>query len=125
VRDLLAAEGRRHWEGAATHTLSQGQRHYLCLLAVLLMQPQTILLDEPFAGLDLPTQARLSRRLTALPQRLVTISHDPAAVSGCDRVIWIEGGRVLADGQAAAVLAGFTARMAELGERDADTDLSG
>lgn len=125
VRDLLAAEGRTHWEGAATHTLSQGQRHYLCLLAVLLMQPQTILLDEPFAGLDLPTQARLSRRLSALPQRLVTISHDPAAVSDCDRVIWIEGGRVLADGQAAAVLAGFTARMAELGERDADTDISG
>lgn len=125
VRDLLIAEGRAHWEKAATHTLSQGQRHYLCLLAVLLMQPATILLDEPYAGLDLPTQARLTRRLAALPQRLVTISHDPASVMACDRVIWIEGGQVLADGPAAAVLADFSARMAEIGERDADTDLSG
>lgn len=125
VRDLLSAEGRAHWEKAATHTLSQGQRHYLCLLAVLLMQPATILLDEPYAGLDLPTQARLTRRLAALPQRLVTISHDPASVMACDRVIWIEGGQVLADGPAAAVLADFSARMAEIGERDADTDLSG
>lgn len=125
VRALLAAEGRSHWEKAATHTLSQGQRHYLCLLSVLLMQPETILLDEPFAGLDLPTQARLTRRLAALPQRLVTITHDPVAVAACDRVIWIEGGQVLADGPAASVLADFTARMAEIGERDADTDLAG
>jgi biotin transport system ATP-binding protein len=125
VRALLASEGRAHWEDAATHTLSQGQRHYLCLLSVLLMQPQTILLDEPFAGLDLPTQARLARRLAALPQRTLTISHDPAAVAGCDRVIWIEAGRVHADGAAAEVLARFTAEMARLGDQDADTHLAG
>ncbi|MGB3251004.1 MAG: ABC transporter ATP-binding protein, partial [Tabrizicola sp.] len=77
VAGLLAAEGRAHWAKAPVSTLSQGQRHYLCLLAVLLMQPRTILLDEPLAGLDLPTQARLARRFAALPQRLVTITHDP------------------------------------------------
>ena len=125
LRALLAAEGRSHWEKAATHTLSQGQRHYLCLLSILLMAPETILLDEPFAGLDLPTQIRLSRRLAALPQRLITISHDPAAVAGCDRVIWLDAGRIKADGPAAATIAAFTAAMAEMGERDADTDLPG
>ena len=125
LRALLAAEGRSHWEKAATHTLSQGQRHYLCLLSVLLMQPATILLDEPFAGLDLPTQARLARRLSTLPQRLITISHDPVAVAQCDRVIWLDGGRIKADGPAQPTLAAFTAAMAERGERDADTDLAG
>ena len=125
LRALLAAEGRSHWETAATHTLSQGQRHYLCLMSILLMAPETILLDEPFAGLDLPTQIRLSRRLAALPQRLITISHDPAAVAGCDRVIWLDAGRIKADGPAAPTLAAFTAAMAEMGERDADTDLPG
>jgi biotin transport system ATP-binding protein len=123
VRDLLAAEGRSHWEAAATHTLSGGQRHYLCLLAILLMAPRTILLDEPFAGLDLPTQMRLSRRLVALPQRLITITHDPAAVASCDRVIWLEAGRLRADGPADETLAAFTAEMARLGEQDADTAL--
>ena len=123
AQQLLATEGRAHWAKAATHTLSQGQRHYLCLLAVLLMEPATILLDEPFAGLDLPTVARLKRRLAALPQQIITISHDPGAVQDYARVIWLEAGRIKADGPAAEVLAAFTTEMATLGEQDADTDL--
>ncbi len=124
VRTLLAAEGRSHWAKAATHTLSQGQRHYLCLLSILLMQPQTILLDEPFAGLDLPTQQRLHRRLAALPQRVITITHDPAAVADTDRVLWLDAGRIRADGAALPVLTDFTAEMARIGEQDADTALA-
>ena len=125
VTALLAQEMRSHWANAATHTLSQGQRHYLCLLAILLMQPATILLDEPYAGLDLPTQFRLHRRLAALPQRLITISHDPAAVATCDRVIWLEAGRIQADGPPGPVLDAFTAEMQRLGGQDADADLPG
>jgi biotin transport system ATP-binding protein len=125
VAALLATEGRGHWAKAPVTSLSQGQRHYLCLLSILLMQPRTILLDEPLAGLDLPTQARLARRFAALPQRLVTITHDPAVLSGSDRVLWLEAGRVVADGAPAQVLPAFTAEMARIGERDADVDLSG
>lgn len=125
VRDLLRAEGRAHWHDAPCHLLSQGQRQYLCLMAILLMAPGTILLDEPFAGLDLPTQARLARRFVGLPQRLITISHDPAAVAGAQRVIWLDGGRLRADGPPAAVLPAFTAEMARVGEQDADTHLAG
>ncbi|MFZ1469603.1 MAG: ABC transporter ATP-binding protein [Paracoccaceae bacterium] len=125
ARATLATEGRAHWAGAAVSTLSGGQRHWLCLQAVLLMQPETILLDEPFAGLDLPSIARVTRRLAALPQRLITISHDPAAVADADRVIWLEAGRVVADGPPAAVLPAFTAQMARIGEADADADLPG
>jgi biotin transport system ATP-binding protein len=122
---ILEAHGRAHWARAATATLSQGQRHYLCLMAVLAMAPATILLDEPFAGLDLPTVHRLTRALTALPQRLVTISHDPRAVAACDRVIWLDAGRVRADGPPEAVLDDFIAEMTRIGERDADTDIAG
>ena len=125
ARQALATEGRTHWATAPTSTLSQGQRHYLCLMTVLLMQPRTILLDEPFAGLDLPTEARLTRRLATLPQRLITISHAPAAVAASDRILWIEAGRIMADGPPATVLPAFTAEMARIGERDADTDLPG
>lgn len=125
ARALLTAEARSHWADAPTHTLSQGQRHYLCLLSILLMRPATILLDEPFAGLDLPTQLRLARRLHALPQRLITISHDPAAVASADRVIWLEAGRIRADGPPGPTLQAFTAEMDRLGAQDADTDLAG
>jgi biotin transport system ATP-binding protein len=125
VHQALEGEGRSHWAKAPISTLSQGQRHYLCLLAVLLMQPETILLDEPLAGLDLPTQARLARRFAALPQRLVTITHDPATLAGADRVIWLEAGRIAADGLPGTVIPAFTAEMARVGERDADADLTG
>ncbi|MDO9640115.1 MAG: ABC transporter ATP-binding protein [Pseudotabrizicola sp.] len=122
---LLAQHGRSHWLGASVATLSQGQRHWLCLQAVLLMQPRTILLDEPLAGLDQPTQTRLARSFAALPQRLITITHDPASLSGCDRVVWLDGGTVAADGPPARVLPQFDAEMQRLGGMDADTDLAG
>jgi biotin transport system ATP-binding protein len=125
VAALLATEGRTHWAKAPVTSLSQGQRHYLCLLSVLLMEPRTILLDEPLAGLDLPTQSRLARRFAALPQRLVTITHDPASLLDADRVLWLENGRVAADGPPETVLPAFTAEMARIGAVDADADLAG
>ena len=121
---MLARLGRSHWAKAATHTLSQGQRHYLCLMAVLAMAPATILLDEPFAGLDLPSQMQLKRSFAALPQRLITITHDPALVADYDRVLWLQDGRIRADGAAGDVLAAYTAAMAVEGGADADTDLT-
>lgn len=121
----LAACGRPHWADASVSTLSQGQRHWLCLQSVLLMEPTTILLDEPFAGLDLPTQLRLSRSFATLPQRMITISHDPAAVAGLERVLWLDGGHIRADGPPQSVLAAFGDEMQRLGGMDADTDLSG
>jgi biotin transport system ATP-binding protein len=120
----LAREGRVHWRDRPCHHLSQGQRHYLCLMAVLAMQPETVLLDEPFAGLDLPSQLRLARRFAALPQRLITISHDPDTVRDCERVIWLEAGQLAGDGPADQILPAFEAEMARRGGLDADTDLS-
>lgn len=125
VQATLAAEGRAHWAKAPVTTLSQGQRHYLCLLAVLMMGPRTVLLDEPLAGLDLPTQARLARRFAALAQRLVIVTHDPAVLVDVDRVLWLEAGRIVADGPPSEVLPAFTAEMARIGAEDADADLSG
>lgn len=115
VRALLATENRSDWAERPVQTLSQGQKQYLCLMAILLMGPKTILLDEPFAALDLPTRLRLQRRLAALPQRLVTITHDPASVHGADRVLWLEDGRIVADGPPDDVLPPFLAEMERLG----------
>jgi biotin transport system ATP-binding protein len=125
AREVLARAGRAHWAGAAVSTLSQGQRQMLCLMAVLAMEPATVLLDEPFASLDLPARMRLERRLAGLEQRVVVISHDPGALAGMERVLWLEGGRLVADGAAGAVLPAFEAEMRRLGGQDADADLAG
>lgn len=125
ARDVLAHHGRAHWATVSVATLSQGQRHFLCLLAVLAMNPATILLDEPFAGLDLPTQIRMSRALEHLPQRLITITHDPSALTAQDRILWLEAGALRGDGPPTEVLPAFLAEMTRLGEADADADLGG
>ena len=113
---VLAAHGRADWASRSTQALSQGQRHYLCLMAVLAMAPDVILLDEPFTGLDLPTTMQLRRALDGLGQQLVMVTHDPALLAGYDRVLWLDEGRLQADGPAGAVLAAYTERMTELGQ---------
>lgn len=124
VKDILAQHGRSHWYDVSVHTLSHGQRQFLCLLSILAMGPDTILLDEPFAGLDLPTTIRLSRTFSRLPQRLITVTHDPAVAREAGRVVWIDAGQVRADGTPEVVLPAFEAEMQELGEHDADVNLA-
>ncbi len=123
ARAALEEFGKGHWWDRPVGTLSGGQRHLLCLIAVLAMAPDWLILDEPFAGLDIPTTRALHARLDALAQRVVMISHDPGALEGFDRVIWLEGGDVAADGPAAEVLARFRAAMEGAG--DDLTDLAG
>ncbi len=115
AQDVLARHGRADWADRNTHILSQGQRHYLCLMAVLAMQPSLIILDEPYAGLDIPTSMGLHHMLGKLDQSLVMITHDPAVLQEYDRVIWLENGSVKQDGPAAPVLADFSAEMQRLG----------
>lgn len=118
TRDILGRFGKTHWAETAIEHLSQGQRHLVCLMAVLAMQPKVIILDEPYSGLDIPTTRQLARYLDQVDAALVHISHDPVTLAGYDRVLWMEGGQIEMDGPAAPTLAAFVARMEQLGEDD-------
>lgn len=124
ARELLRDFGKAHWEEAATHTLSQGQKHLLCLMAVVLMRPKLIILDEPFAGLDLPTKLQLGRYLSKFQGQLLHISHDPSDIRDYDEVLWIDGGTLRHKGPAGETLALYLAAMTELGASDDIADLS-
>jgi biotin transport system ATP-binding protein len=88
------------------------------------MEPKTIVLDEPFAGLDIPTSMQFHIWLDGLDQQIILITHDPAALSGFDRVLWLEGGHIAGDGKAKQVLQDFVTEMKRLGEINARTDIS-
>jgi biotin transport system ATP-binding protein len=98
ARAFLAAQGLADWAARAVGELSQGQRQRVCLLAMQIGRPTTLLLDEPFASLDLPSQARLSRQILGSPQQLVFSTHVLAQVRSFPRVLWLDHGRVRADG---------------------------
>jgi biotin transport system ATP-binding protein len=98
ARDFLQAQGLGHWSARSIAELSQGQRQQVCLLALQIGRPATLLLDEPFASLDLPSQHRLSRQILAGAQQLVFSTHVLDQVRGFERVLWFEAGQVRADG---------------------------
>ena len=118
VTAVLTQFDKAHWGPAAIHQLSQGQRQLVCLMSVLAMKPQVIILDEPFAGLDIPTAMHLRRVLEGLDVTLVVITHDPDVVRGYDRVVWLEGGQVAQNGAPGHVLPIFEARMKQIGDGD-------
>ena len=109
--EVLVEHGRGEWADRLAHQLSQGQRHFLCLMAVLAMTPDVIVLDEPYAGLDLVTSTQLQRTLDRLDQQLVMITHDTDLLKGFDRVIWMDQGQVLANDRPSQVIPKFIAEM--------------
>ncbi|WP_442907375.1 energy-coupling factor ABC transporter ATP-binding protein [Hydrogenophaga sp. BPS33] len=112
ARDWLAARGLRDWAERAVSSLSQGQRQHVCWLALTIASPRTLLLDEPFASLDLPGQALLDREIRAASQQVIVSTHVLQHVRRFGRVIWLCGGGVRADGPGREVCAAYEADVA-------------
>jgi len=85
------------------HELSGGMQQRVALARALVIEPQTILMDEPFAAVDLQTRESLQNELGALraatSQTIVLVTHSvDEAVYLSDRVIVMGGrpGRIIA-----------------------------
>lgn len=95
ARRTLARLGLEGFEDRVTHRLSGGQRRLVSLAAVLAMEPDVLLLDEPTTALDATTQARLTDILKGLPQSLVVVSHDEAFLAQVtDRRLTLDRGKL-------------------------------
>ena len=111
---ILQQFDRLDWAERTIATLSQGQRHLVCLLSVLAMAPPLLVLDEPFAGLDLPTKTYLQNLLHGLDQSVLHITHDLQALAEYERVIWLEKGQVAGDGLPKNIIPAFENAMAQV-----------
>jgi len=103
--DLTGLAGRR------IDRLSTGERSRVLIARALAAQPRLLLLDEPAANLDPLWQLRLMERLRAQVreqgQAVLLAIHDlDLAGRYADRLIVMHGGRIAADGEPAALLAG-------------------
>jgi ATP-binding cassette, subfamily B, bacterial len=78
--------------------MSGGERQRLGLARALARQASVYVLDDATSGLDTVTEAEVSRAVTGLlagRTRLV-VAHRPTTAARCDRVAWLDGGRIRA-----------------------------
>ncbi len=68
--------GMSGFEERITYQLSGGEKRMVTLAAVLAMEPEVLLLDEPSNALDEKARKHLIRTLLELPQAMIIISHD-------------------------------------------------
>lgn len=125
VEAVLRSFDKPHWKDAPVSALSQGQKHLVCMMAVLAMRPRLLILDEPYAGLDIPTRRQLGRYLHRSGTRLFHISHEPADLEDYDLLFWLDRGRIVAQGAPAELLPAFSAEMIRQGDLDDIADLAG
>ena len=118
VNACLKEYNKLEWFDRSISTLSQGQKHLVCLLSVLLMEPKVLLLDEPFTGIDIPTQRKLEEYLRPLNQTVVLVSHVPETFENYERVIWIDEGGVQADGTPRGVIKKYQDAMYKYREKN-------
>ncbi|MEI6703604.1 MAG: ABC transporter ATP-binding protein, partial [Deltaproteobacteria bacterium] len=85
-----------------THSLSFGQKKRACIAGVLAMQPQVLVLDEPFSGLDPIMAAEFMTILDELHRggtTLIIATHDvDLAYAWADDAIILRDGQLLAQG---------------------------
>ena len=86
---------------ARVASLSRGEQQRVAIARALLGQPALLLADEPTASLDGENGVAVSNLLLdgarAAGATLVVISHDAALLSRLDRIIRLEGGRIVED----------------------------
>jgi NitT/TauT family transport system ATP-binding protein len=92
VREAIRLIGLEGFEDAFPATLSGGMRQRVALIRTLVVEPEILLMDEPFGALDTHTKLRLQGQLLALwtgqRQTIVFVTHDLAeAITLADRVI--------------------------------------
>ncbi|NYI06520.1 ABC transporter ATP-binding protein [Allostreptomyces psammosilenae] len=95
--------------------LSAGQRQLISFARALLADPAVLILDEATSSLDVPGERAVQQAMrTVLAGRTsVIIAHRLSTVEVADRVLVMEGGRIVEDGSPAELIAG-TGRFSDL-----------
>jgi ATP-binding cassette, subfamily C, bacterial LapB len=96
--DMQVGENGRH--------LSGGQREAVTIARALLTDPAILIMDEPSGSMDTGAEAWLKQRLReVLPTKtLLLVTHRPSMLELVDRIIVVDNGRIVADGQREQVL---------------------
>jgi biotin transport system ATP-binding protein len=95
----------------AAHLLSGGQKQLLALASVLVTEPAVLIMDEPTTLLDLRNAESVGRIVASLKQQVILLTHHLSLLSGFDRVLVFDEGRIVEDDAPAAAIADYQQRM--------------
>ena len=105
IRDL--PDGYDTVVGERGYTLSGGQRQRIAIARTLLVNPPILVLDDATSAIDVQVELAIHAALRELMKGRTTliIAHRLSTISLADRVVLLDGGRVVADGTHAELLA--------------------
>jgi ABC-type multidrug transport system fused ATPase/permease subunit len=88
--------------------LSAGLRQLVAFARAFLADPAVLILDEATSSLDIPTERLVQRALTTVlaGRTALVIAHRLSTVESADRVLVLDGGRIVEDGAPADLIAG-------------------
>ena len=114
------ADGYDTVVGERGYTLSGGQRQRIAIARTLLVNPPVLVLDDATSAIDVQIEQRIHGALRRLMEGRTTlvIAHRLSTISLADRVVLLEGGRVVADGTHAELLATTPLYAAVLAQAD-------
>ena len=97
AREWLARVGLAGFEQRYPHELSGGMRKRVALAQILILDPQLLLMDEPFSALDVQTRQLMENELLAIwaekQKAVLFITHDlDEAIALSDRVVCLSAG---------------------------------
>lgn len=105
VIKALETVGILHLKDRAPYRLSGGEKRSAALAAVLALEPDILILDEPTAALDPQSRRRLIKLLQSFTHTRIIAAHDlDMVLELCPRTIVIRNGLVMADGPSAEIL---------------------
>ena len=110
--------------GERGYTLSGGQRQRIAIARALLVNPPILILDDATSAIDVKVEQRIHGALRELMKGRTTliIAHRLSTISLADRVILLDGGRIVADGTHAELLASTPLYSEVLAQAASDED---
>jgi len=111
AKELLETFSLTEKRNDRTRTLSGGMKRRLVLARALMHRPRLLILDEPTAGVDVELRLELWHYVQRVREQgttiLLTTHYLEEAEQLCDRMAFIAGGQIVAEGTTAALAAQF------------------